>query len=407
MPRLTRPRRKITDAWVRQLAKQRPALVTLHWDVHPNLALQQQPSGALAWKFIFRFHGRPRWLTMGDALAVPADDARRLAATFAGQVAAGVDPQAEKMAARAAGSFEELRKAYLEQHAKKRNKSWRQGKKLVDGYLAPAWDKLKPSQIARADARAIFRSLSDRPSLANQVIAAGSAIFSWALREECGGVKVNPFAGIERNQTRERERILSDEELPRFWAALDDVDPVKARALRVLLLLGQRPGEIACMRREHLKGAWWEMPGEPVEKLGWPGTKNADSHRVHLTTEVFALLGEDEAGFVFASGSGQSVGPLDDAMRDVSAALGLGEDDKITPHDLRRTFGSTVTGLGFSRDDMDRILNHKKPGIANVYDQHRYAKEDARIMQACGAHLLALADGKPAPGNVVPLQKRA
>ena len=32
-------------------------------------------------------------------------------------------------------------------------------------------------------------------------------------------------------------------------------------ALKAILLLGQRPGEVTHMRREHLVDGWWEMPG--------------------------------------------------------------------------------------------------------------------------------------------------
>jgi len=44
----------------------------------------------------------------------------------------------------------------------------------------------------------------------------------------------------------------------------------------------------------------------------------------------------------------------------------LGITDKVTPHDLRRTHGSTITALGFGRDAMNRIQNHREGGIASV-----------------------------------------
>ena len=58
----------------------------------------------------------------------------------------------------------------------------------------------------------------------------------------------------------------------------------------MILLTGQRPGEVAHLRREHIIDGWWEMPGEPVPELDWPGTKNARSHRVWLSAPVQALL---------------------------------------------------------------------------------------------------------------------
>jgi integrase len=403
MPRRPTERRKLQDAWVRHAGRteDRSYLV---WDSRqPALAVQFQaaPSSHRAFKVIYRFHGRPRWFTIGDATKISVEDARRQATVVMGQVSAERDPAAEKKTHRGDGTFGQLREKYLEECAKKRNKSWRQGKKLADGYLAK-WDRVQASSVTKSDVKALHRALGDRPSLANQVLAAASAIFSWAVREDVAGVTVNPCAGIERRETSERERVLDDGEVPRVWAALRDVDPVKCLALRTVLLTGQRPGEVAAMRREHVRDGWWLMPGEPDPKTQWPGTKNSRSHRVFLARALRDMLDLDGGeGFVFANSQGNSVGPLDDAMRNVSAALRL--DEAARPHDLRRTFGTTVASLEYTRDDMDRILNHVKRSVTDIYDRHKYAKRDERIMEAVCARLLQLAEGRPAD-NVVALR---
>jgi hypothetical protein len=78
---------------------------------------------------------------------------------------------------------------------------------------------------------------------------------------------------------------------------------------------------------------------------------------------------------------------------------------RATPHDLRRTHGSSITRLGFGRDAMNRIQNHKEGGIADVYDRHRYEEENKRVMESVAAHLLSLAQGISAPSNVVSVAK--
>ena len=67
---------------------------------------------------------------------------------------------------------------------------------------------------------------------------------------------------------------------------------------------------------------------------------------------------------------------------------------RATPHDLRRTHGSTITALGFGRDAMNRIQNHREGGIADVYDRHEYAEENRRMMEAVASHLISLISGK-------------
>ena len=188
--------------------------------------------------------------------------------------------------------------------------------------------------------------------VANQVLAAASAIFAWGIRNEVGGVHVNPCVGVDRNPVRSRERVLSETELPLFWAAFEKAG-LQGVALKLILLLGQRPGEVLHMRREHLDGGWWELPGDPIPSLGWPGTKNAQTHRVWMPKPAVALLGELSAdGFLLADRRGHPVGKLDLVMRNICADLGVAK--KVTPHDLRRTHGTMITGLGFGRDAMNR-----------------------------------------------------
>jgi integrase len=77
-------------------------------------------------------------------------------------------------------------------------------------------------------------------------------------------------------------------------------------------------------------------------------------------------------------------------MRDICGKLDVRE--KVTPHDLRRTFCSKVTALGFGRDAMNRVTNHKEGGIADVYDRHRYQEENKKIMETVARHIVAIAE---------------
>jgi integrase len=314
-------------------------------------------------------------------------------------VAEGKDPAADKKAERGAGTFAELHGRYLDQHAKKHNKSWRQADALIRRHALPRWGKLLAASVTRADVKQMMAKI-EAPIVANQTLAAISAVFTWGMREEI--VAANPCKLVARNATTSRERVLAESELPLFWEALADADPVDAAALKLILLTGQRPGEVAHMRREHVKDGWWEMPGEPVPSLGWPGTKNAASHRVWLPQPAQALLGDGgDHGFVFAGARGGAVSGLDDTMRAIFAKLDI---ERATPHDLRRTHGSTVTALGFGRDAMNRIQNHREGGIASVYDRHGYADENKRIMEAVASRLMALAEGRP-DSSVVPISE--
>jgi integrase len=386
---------------IKRLIKSHPGRSFAVWDTSkPGLCILVQPSGYKSWKFVYSHHGRSRWYHIGAADAIGLADARKRVSELAFKVSKGEDPLAEDRAERGRGTFEELAERYVEQCAKKNNKSWKQADALVRRHLLPKWGKLQAHAVTRADVKAMMKKI-DAPIVANQTLAAASAIFAWAIKEEI--VAVNPCTLIERNPTRSRERVLSDGEIPKFWAAFDSAGLVRSMALKMILLTGQRPGEVAHMRREHIIDGWWTMPGDPVPAIGWPGTKNAQTHRVWLPKAAQALLAEltddDEAtGFVFANARGSAIDGLDAAMRACCEKLGV---DRATPHDLRRTHGTTIAALGFGKDILNRIENHREGGISSVYDRHHYGPEIERVMEATAARIMVLVEGGAGAGNVV------
>ncbi len=380
---------RLSDRFVRTVKPE--AKRKLHWDtVQQGLVLCVEPTGHKSYKLIYTFSGRARWYTIGNASKVGLKEVRDIARRKTGEVYGGIDVQAERQATRKAGTFEELAHRYVNEHAKRRNKSWEQADFLVRTYLLPQWANLQAATITRSDVRAILNRLTQAgsPVLANKVLDSGSVIFSWAIKNEVGNITLNPCRDIERNPTKARERILSGRELPLFWSAFEEAGLIRSRALRMILVSGQRPGEVRHMRWEHIEDRWWTLPGEPAGS--WPGTKNKQTHQVWLSPPAVAILDELQngvgPGFVFVGNRGRPILGLDTAMRAICRTLGVNE--KVTPHDLRRTHGTTVTSLGFTRDQMNRLQNHKEGGIASVYDRHSYADENRQIQEAVAERIM-------------------
>jgi integrase len=383
-------KRRLSALYVEKVRPQ--ARTFLVWDSdQKGLALQVQPSGFRAFKLIYRHQGRSRWFNIGDAKAIGLADARLKAAELMLAVTRdGKDPAGEKRQGHASTTFGTVASRYVAEHAQKRNKSWRQADTLIRRYVLPMLGELDATTITRADVRAMLGKING-PVLANQVLASASAIFTWAGKQEI--LTHNPCRGVERHATASRERVLSDAEVPLFWQAFRNAG-LPGTTLQVLLLTGQRPGEVAHMRWEHIADGWWTLPGVPDAK--WPGTKNAQTHRVWLpepVRKILPALGNEETGYVFGTPP-----ELTGAMRSICKELSV---PRATPHDLRRTHGTTITGLGFGRDAMNRVQNHKEGGIASVYDRHQYAEENKRVIEAVASRLMALAEGATTIGNVV------
>jgi len=147
------------------------------------------------------------------------------------------------------------------------------------------------------------------------------------------------------------------------------------------------------MQRDHIVDGFWQMPCKPVGD--WPGTKNGRDHRVALSEPALALI----EGHLAAKNSCNRAGLL---LKKLVAELGI---ERVTPHDLRRTCLTTITRLGFGRDAMDRIANHKTRAVTDVYDRHGYADEDKQIMAAVARQVLSLVE-ESGPTNVVALRYR-
>jgi integrase len=385
MPNAEPRKRKLDERYLRSLQKAEKDYL-VH-DTHMRgLAVRVRVSGNMTWVCIYRHHGRKRDYLIGNVKSIGLAQARLLANEVMYRVARGEDPAAQRAAQRGAGTFEELAQRYCA-YAEKTNKSWQQGETLAKRYLLPRWAKLPAAAITRADVKTLMASIS-APILANQVLAAAGARFSWAIKNDFGDVKMNPCVGVDRNKTNERERVLSDSELPLFWRAFDDAGLIDSSVLKMILLTGQRPTECCCMRSEHIvDGCWWNLPGPKVPSLGWPGTKNGLPNRVWLSPPALQIIREMEnVGRVFP---GARVARLGAAMRDICKVLRVNET--VTPRDLRRTTGTTIASLEFGgRDAMDRILNHTKGGVGRVYDRHSYADENKLIMLAVADKIQSL-----------------
>jgi integrase len=379
MPKSVPRRRNLNERYLRSL-KPEPKDYLVHDTFQRGLAIRVRTSGNMTWLCIYRHHGRKRDYLIGNYGAIDLEQARQIANEVMYKVVKGEDPAAVRAAQRSAGSFEDLLTRYAA-YIEGRNKSWQQGERLVARYLKPKWAKLPAAAITRGDVKALFNAIG-APILANQVLAAASARFSWAIKNDFGAVTVNPCIGVERNPINERDRILSEAELPQFWRAFDNHGLINSNVLKLILLTGQRPDECCSIRSEHIvdivtDGAWWQLPGRKIPALDWPGTKNGEDNEVWLSPLALEIIAKMEnVGRIFPRANVENI---DRAMRLINKALRV--NDPVKPHDLRRTCGSAIAELS-NTELMDRILNHKLKGVRRVYNRYNYRPEIKRVMLA-------------------------
>jgi Arm DNA-binding domain len=190
-----RPPRKLrfTDIAVKN-AKPEPAVYTM-WDTKQHgLALRVQPTGGRAFYAVYSRQGRPRWQHLGNARDLGLAAARTIAIETMLEVARGRDPVAERHAQRSSGTFADLVQRYLDEHAKKNNRSWKQADALVRRFALPRCRRPRsPAPTSRP------RWRRSRSMVAVQTIRHVSAIFAWGVREDL--LSVNPCRAVARNVT--------------------------------------------------------------------------------------------------------------------------------------------------------------------------------------------------------------
>jgi integrase len=124
-----------------------------------------------------------------------------------------------------------------------------------------------------------------------------------------------------------------------------------------------------------------------------------------------ALAIPGAVGTPFADWSGAKRA-LDKAIADARAKAAAASGATATPlvpwtvHDLRRTVATGLQRLGVRLEVTEAVLNHisgSRGGIAGVYQRHDWAAEKRAALDAWAAHVLAVAQRRTLPENVVKL----
>jgi integrase len=224
-----------------------------------------------------------------------------------------------------------------------------------------------------------------------------------------------------------RERVLSDTEISQIWRAAGDAASPYGTIIRLLILTGQRRGEVAGMAWNEISEdlTTWMLPGER--------TKNGVAHSVPLSSLACDLLAASlpnepkDAKRVRASGAlvlpgavgtpfagwSKAKRALDKAIIDNRAKTATAAGASSSPlipwsvHDLRRTVATGLQRLGIRLEVTEAVLNHisgSRGGIAGVYQRHDWAAEKRAALDAWAAHVFTAAQRQTKSPNVVKLR---
>jgi integrase len=365
-----------------------------------GFGIRLRGGGKRTWIVQYEIAGQQRRLTIGRVELFSPDEARRLARDHLAKARLGKDPQREKEVAKVEArlTLGVVVERYLAaRKGELRPKSF----DLVSRYLRGHWRPLHSLPLNTVERRHVASRVGEitqasGPVAAKEARSALSAFYAWGISQ--GLVESNPVIGSAVPPARgPRERVLSDTELASIWQAVVEDD--FGRIVRLLILTGQRRGEVAGMTWGELdqERGLWVIPSERA--------KNGRKHDVPLPPMAWAViasvphrLGNDHLfgqhgfqGFTYGKQA------LDQRLRLPPWTL----------HDIRRSVATGMAELRVAPHIVETILNHvgHKAGIAGVYNRALYEREVRAALALWGDHVRSIVEGDAR--KIVPLPVRA
>lgn len=359
------------------------------------------PTGEKSFLYRYQLAGTRRVLTLGSYPSVSLAEAHRRYEAARSHVRDGRDPAAIKRTAQAleahactvAQIVEEWHTLYSITHRKRPAEA----KALLTKNLPLKFLSRKAKDVTKRDVIEVLDPILHRgaPSTATDVGSLLKQIFAYAVDRD--RISASPLVTLKKHGGKEkpRKRWLTDEEIAIVWHQLDvcAMQEFMRAALRLTLVTAQRRIEIATMRWSHIDSKnVWTIPEEIA--------KNGEPHMVPLSALALRLLAQlkifaKDSEFVLPSYHRKTKSfrslterALTRAVRENEEVFGISH---FTPHDFRRTARTNMGRMKVPMEVAELVLNHKKSGMAEVYDQWEYLEEKRDALDKWAAHIESVA----------------
>jgi integrase len=397
---VTLPKRKLTEAGIARLKPPTNGRLQVPDGHLTGLWLRVTDRGVKSWSVLYRANGGPvRRLTLGRWPAVGVADARSLAREALLTAAKGLDPAALKREQQRQGDrFEDVAAEFVERRCRLRQlRTAREVEAAIGKYFLPAWSGRRVGTITRHDVLKVVDGIADRGHgrQANKVLALVKQIFRWA--EQRGLVERDPASGIAK-PAREvsRDRVLDDRELAAIWHAAGVMGWPWSPFVRLLVLLGQRRSEVACLRWQDLdlEAGVWRMPGE-VTKMGRPRELPLPSAAVEIIAGLPRIEGSTLVFPANRAGSHRPISGYSKMKRRLDQLSGV---TGWRLHDVRRSCATGLQRLGVRLEVTEAVLGHvagSRGGIVGVYQRHEFLPEQRVALERWAEHVARVTSGEP------------
>ena len=278
-------KKRLTDAMVRQapIRAQRYEMAEAS-----GLAVRVSPNSAKTWVWRYRFAGKQRRLTLGSYPAMSLGEARVRLGSAQEKLEKGYDPADERPSRETVADLVEV---YLERHAHTLRTAKEEERRLRTDVL-PALGHVRLAELNRRQIADLLHRKAEAAkerggngTTANRLRGLLQRLLNKGI--EWGYLDRNPVDRVGRLvEESSRSRVLTENELAVLWPRIGRLSDYRTRSiLQLLMLTGQRVGEVAGMARAevNLGAARWTIPAGRA--------KNGREHVIPLSAPALEIVG--------------------------------------------------------------------------------------------------------------------
>jgi integrase len=353
------------------------------------------PDGARWWRFRYRVGGREKLISLGTypdtslkLAREKRDDARR-------DLAAGIDPSAQRLAAKmaAADTFEAIGREWLKvQEPKLSAATLAKAEWILTTFVFPHIGSRPIGEIEATDVLRLLRRVEsrDKHETAHRTRQRCSQIFRFAVASGRArrDVTVDLRGALAAVKTESLAAIVEPARIGELLRAIDGYQghPAVTAALKLAPYVFVRPGELRAAEWSEIDVAdsAWRIPAERM--------KTKSPHVVPLAKQALDIIEE----LRLVTGGGRFLFPSlrtvarcmsENAITAALRRLGY-SGDEMTWHGFRSMASTRLNELGFAPDMIELQLAHKeRDKVRAAYNRAERLADRRSMMQQWADHL--------------------
>lgn len=389
----------LTDTYIRSLKAADKE--QKHFD-GGGLYLSIPKTGRKLWRMAYRFEQKTKLLSFGEYPTITLKDARQRRDEAKKLLANGIDPGAQKKAAKEE-QLSEVKDTFqsiaLEWHDTRTSDFTEKHRGTVlyrlEKYIFPVIGNRHIAGMEAPDLLTVVKPIEQKGQneTARRLLQIIGQVYRYAVIT--GRAKRNPttdlHGALKPRKTVHRAAITEPSKVAKLLRDCDNYDgyfPIVC-ALRLAPLVFVRPTELRAAEWSefNLEAHEWRIPAERM--------KMKQMHIVPLSRQAVQILKELQP----FSGSGKllfpsirtETRPLSDAtVLNALRRMGYGKDEMCT-HGFRSIASTLLNELGYNRDWIERQLAHgERNDVRAAYNYAEYLPERRKMMQEWADYLTEL-----------------